>query len=80
MHCSLLVIAPTLRVGVPYRTLRVCFCDAERHWLRSHAERGNDQDRPSRCLSFRSANCLRPLSQTRHPAIFPTTLLQLNPL
>ena len=37
------VIGPTLCVGVPHRTLRVHFCDAERHWLHSHAERGNDQ-------------------------------------
>ncbi|QFG28905.1 hypothetical protein F6476_06660 [Pseudomonas umsongensis] len=38
------MIVPTLRVGMPPRTLCVRFgWDAERPWLRSHAERGNDQ-------------------------------------
>ncbi|PNQ88196.1 hypothetical protein CCU68_32945 [Pseudomonas gingeri NCPPB 3146 = LMG 5327] len=32
-----------LRVGMPLWTLCVRFCDAERHGLHSHAERGNDQ-------------------------------------
>ena len=36
------LIVPTLRVGMPPRTLRVR-CDAERHGMRYHAERGNDQ-------------------------------------
>ncbi|MDB5984435.1 MAG: hypothetical protein JWQ69_5450 [Pseudomonas sp.] len=37
------MIVPTLCVGMPYWTLRVRFeCDAERHGLHSHAERGND--------------------------------------
>ncbi len=35
------MIVPTLRVGMPPRTLRVR-CDAERHGMRYHAERGND--------------------------------------
>ncbi|KAE9650157.1 hypothetical protein EJA71_01720 [Pseudomonas sp. PB106] len=34
-------IVPTLRVGMPPWTLRV-HCDAERHGMHSHAERGND--------------------------------------
>ncbi|THF33828.1 hypothetical protein E5170_05930 [Pseudomonas atacamensis] len=47
-----MLIVPTLRVGMPLGTLRVpavtCSivehgCDAERHGLHSHAERGNDQ-------------------------------------
>ncbi|OJT53474.1 hypothetical protein BSZ28_02215 [Pseudomonas moraviensis] len=37
------LIVPTLRVGMPHRTLCVRFWDAERPWLHSHAERGNDQ-------------------------------------
>jgi rare lipoprotein A len=36
------VIVPTLCVGTPHWTLCVRFCDAERHGLHSHAERGND--------------------------------------
>ncbi|AZV27467.1 hypothetical protein CT157_16125 [Pseudomonas syringae] len=35
-------IVPTLCVGMPPWTLRV-HCDAERHGMHSHAERGNDQ-------------------------------------
>ncbi|PYB91244.1 hypothetical protein DMX03_05175 [Pseudomonas koreensis] len=47
-----MLIVPTLRVGMPLGTLRVPAvtrsivehgCDAERHGLHSHAERGNDQ-------------------------------------
>ncbi|KAA0983833.1 hypothetical protein FQ192_29110 [Pseudomonas sp. ANT_J12] len=34
---------PTHRVGMPLVTLRVTLWDAERPWLHSHAERGNDQ-------------------------------------
>ena len=34
-----------LRVGMPHRTLRVHFWDAERPRLRSHAERGNDHNK-----------------------------------
>ncbi|TMU72743.1 hypothetical protein FGA82_24255 [Pseudomonas fluorescens] len=46
-------IVPTLRVGMPLRTLRVRFgWDAERPWLRAHAERGNDQ---SKAYFFRSS-------------------------
>ncbi|EPA96976.1 hypothetical protein PG5_25520 [Pseudomonas sp. G5(2012)] len=39
------MIVPTLRVGMPQRTLRVrlLIWDAERPGLHSHAERGNDQ-------------------------------------
>jgi hypothetical protein len=37
------MIVPTLRVGMPHRTLCVRFWDAERPGLHSHAERGNDQ-------------------------------------
>ncbi|POA48384.1 hypothetical protein C1893_11050 [Pseudomonas sp. MPR-ANC1] len=39
------MIVPTLRVGMPQRTLcvRLWTGDAERPGLRSHAERGNDQ-------------------------------------
>jgi hypothetical protein len=33
-----------LCVGMNHRTLRVHFWDAERPWLHSHAERGNDQE------------------------------------
>ncbi|TEA60323.1 hypothetical protein EIY71_18885 [Pseudomonas sp. CH235] len=36
------LIVPTLRVGMPPWTLCVQ-CDAERHGMHSHAERGNDQ-------------------------------------
>ncbi|PNA05869.1 rplA family protein [Pseudomonas sp. FW305-BF6] len=36
------MIVPTLRVGMPPWTLCV-HCDAERHGMHSHAERGNDQ-------------------------------------
>ncbi|OXR29898.1 hypothetical protein F6476_23325 [Pseudomonas umsongensis] len=38
------VIVPTLCVGIPHWTLCVRFWDAERPWLHSHAERGNDHD------------------------------------
>jgi hypothetical protein len=37
------MIVPTLRVGMPHRTLCVRSWDAERPGLHSHAERGNDQ-------------------------------------
>ncbi len=37
-----LLIAPTLCVGALPWTLCVCLCDAERHGLHSHAERGNE--------------------------------------
>ncbi|QHD07791.1 hypothetical protein PspR76_19555 [Pseudomonas sp. R76] len=37
------MIVPTLRVGMPHWTLCVRSWDAERPWLHSHAERGNDQ-------------------------------------
>ncbi|RAG99173.1 rplA family protein [Pseudomonas sp. Leaf98] len=37
------MIVPTLRVGTPPWTLCVRLCDAERHGMHSHAERGNDQ-------------------------------------
>ncbi|RXE53229.1 hypothetical protein B4O85_06980 [Pseudomonas azotoformans] len=37
------LLVPTLRVGMPHRTLRVRCWDAERPGMRSHAERGNDQ-------------------------------------
>jgi len=38
------MIVPTLCVVTPPRTRCVrCRGDAERHWLHSHAERGNDQ-------------------------------------
>ncbi|KAE9638779.1 rplA family protein [Pseudomonas sp. PB106] len=37
-------MVPTLCVGMPQWTLCVRFgCDAERHGMHSHAERGNDQ-------------------------------------
>ncbi|MRU52107.1 hypothetical protein FIV37_17605 [Pseudomonas gessardii] len=36
------MIVPTLCVGTPLRTLCVRCCDAERHGVHSHAERGND--------------------------------------
>ncbi|SEE54385.1 hypothetical protein SAMN04490198_1812 [Pseudomonas palleroniana] len=39
------MIVPTLCVGMPPRTLRVCLKrDAERHRMHSHAERGNDRN------------------------------------
>ncbi|QAY83602.1 hypothetical protein CUN61_06255 [Pseudomonas arsenicoxydans] len=46
-HLSALIV-PTLCVGMPQRTLRVRFWDAERPGLHSHADgstprRGNDQ-------------------------------------
>ncbi|KAE9640280.1 hypothetical protein EJA71_23370 [Pseudomonas sp. PB106] len=37
------VIVPTQSVGMPPVTLCVRHRDAERPWLHSHAERGNDQ-------------------------------------
>ncbi|QAX87764.1 hypothetical protein C2E19_21475 [Pseudomonas sp. DTU12.3] len=37
------LIVPTLCVGTPHWTLCVRSWDAERPWLHSHAERGNDQ-------------------------------------
>jgi len=37
------MIVPTLRVGMPHRTLCVRSWGAERPGLHSHAERGNDQ-------------------------------------
>ncbi|TVT82478.1 hypothetical protein FPT12_16680 [Pseudomonas sp. H3(2019)] len=44
-----LSIVPTLCVGMPLWTLRVRFgCDAERHGMHSHAERGNDQRRSNK--------------------------------
>ncbi|KAB0498348.1 hypothetical protein F7R14_27855 [Pseudomonas lini] len=47
------MIVPTLCVGMPPRTLRVRFgWDAERPWLSSHAERGNDQ---GKAYFFRSS-------------------------
>jgi hypothetical protein len=46
-----LMIVPTLCVGMPHWTLRVRLCDAERHGMRSHAERGNDRHHAS--LLFR---------------------------
>ncbi|AUO22023.1 rplA family protein [Pseudomonas sp. GP01-A8] len=41
------MIVPTLCVGTPPWTLCVRSerCDAERHWMHSHAERGNDLSR-----------------------------------
>uniref|UniRef100_A0A7C1XFX5 Uncharacterized protein n=1 Tax=Pseudomonas graminis TaxID=158627 RepID=A0A7C1XFX5_9PSED len=36
------MIVPTLRVGMPPRTLRVHRFDAERRRMHYHAERGND--------------------------------------
>ena len=39
------LIVPTLCVGMPPRTLRIHRCDAERHRMHDHAERGNDQYR-----------------------------------
>ena len=37
------MIVPTLRVATPPGKLRVLLeRDAERHWMHSHAERGND--------------------------------------
>ncbi|RRW55674.1 hypothetical protein EGJ55_11220 [Pseudomonas moraviensis] len=38
-----MLIVPTLRMGMPPVTLRVTLRDAERPWLHSHAERGNDR-------------------------------------
>ncbi|RRW60788.1 hypothetical protein EGJ53_24735 [Pseudomonas fluorescens] len=60
------MIVPTLRVGMPPRTLRVRFgWDAERPWLRSHAERGNDQ---SKRLIFSD---LPHPAMAHHPAAAP---------
>jgi hypothetical protein len=39
----IVLIVPTLRVGMQPRTLCVPKRDAERHKRHSHAERGNDQ-------------------------------------
>ncbi|QBI60114.1 hypothetical protein ALP99_05509 [Pseudomonas syringae pv. tomato] len=36
-----------LRVGMPFWTLRVLFCDAERHALYSHQRVRNDQTSPT---------------------------------
>ncbi|MBD0679845.1 hypothetical protein CGA21_14430 [Pseudomonas sp. PSB11] len=45
MRCCPMIV-PTLRVGMPPRTLRVRFgWNAERPWLRPHTERGDDQVR-----------------------------------
>ncbi|TVT85959.1 hypothetical protein FPT12_02885 [Pseudomonas sp. H3(2019)] len=44
-YCNLkFMIVPMLCVGMPPWTLRVrsVSCDAERHWMHSHAECGND--------------------------------------
>ena len=58
------MIVPTLRVGTPLETLcvsSVSASGAERHWLHSHAEHGNDHDqgpcdaRPFFCLKFDEA-------------------------
>ncbi|QHF51856.1 hypothetical protein PspS49_20255 [Pseudomonas sp. S49] len=57
------MIVPTLRVGMPPGTLRVpSLGDAERRWMHSHAERGNDQvrgvirrRRPARAIPQSSA-------------------------
>ncbi|CAD5378332.1 conserved hypothetical protein [Pseudomonas sp. OF001] len=68
------MIAPTLRVGAPQWTLRVRFCDAERHCLRSHAERGNDQkifkSVQSACICFRGRSCLPPLLRKHARGLF----------
>ncbi len=48
------MIVPTLCVGMPRRTLRVRFWDAERPGLRSHAEHGNDQDQTLSSRNSRS--------------------------
>ncbi|PNQ92293.1 hypothetical protein CCU68_12200 [Pseudomonas gingeri NCPPB 3146 = LMG 5327] len=52
-----------LCVGMPHRTLRVrAGCDAERHGLRSHAERGNDhQPKPAvvRVVPAPNGSCRR---------------------
>ncbi|PAU62252.1 hypothetical protein BZL43_02915 [Pseudomonas sp. PICF141] len=45
----LTLIVPTLRMGMPPRTLRVRSWDAERPLLHSQAERGNDHTTRNRC-------------------------------
>ncbi|POM09617.1 hypothetical protein CUU62_28290 [Pseudomonas sp. WP001] len=60
-----MMIVPTLRVGMPPRTLRVLLSakkrhsrngDAERHGMRSHAEHGNDQGTINCCSGTRHFN------------------------
>ncbi|TVT83848.1 hypothetical protein FPT12_11880 [Pseudomonas sp. H3(2019)] len=65
----MLLIVPTLCVGTPLRMLCVRFCDAERHRLHSHAERGNESFRP--LSTIQSGNCGKQYSQpvkARHKA------------
>ncbi|PRB44739.1 hypothetical protein CQ009_23460 [Pseudomonas sp. MYb2] len=51
------LIVPTLCVVTPPVTLRVT-ADAERPWLHSHAERGNDQVRNSQFTDVKKT-CLQ---------------------
>ncbi|KAB0524265.1 hypothetical protein F7R20_19765 [Pseudomonas brassicacearum subsp. brassicacearum] len=53
------LIVPTLCVGTPPWTLRV-HCDAERHGMHSHAERGNDH------RNLTSTPCPAPAGDSRH--------------
>ncbi|TBN45202.1 hypothetical protein EYC95_14740 [Pseudomonas sp. BGI-2] len=50
------MIVPTLRVGMPHWTLRVRSWDAERPWLHSHAERGNDRQSRRTCSVIHNLN------------------------
>ncbi|PMU10821.1 hypothetical protein C1Y11_09705 [Pseudomonas sp. FW305-20] len=63
------MIVPTLRVGMPHWTLRVRFWDAERPWLHSHAERGNDQEGgakpPVDCAETTNPQTARPSAAVR---------------
>ncbi|ATE76146.1 hypothetical protein CNN82_06815 [Pseudomonas frederiksbergensis] len=49
-------IVPTLCVGTPQWTLCVRFWGAERPWLHSHAERGNDLKENDSEVTIRSIN------------------------
>ncbi|QAY84799.1 hypothetical protein CUN61_12700 [Pseudomonas arsenicoxydans] len=58
-------------MGMPPRTLRVRFWDAERPLLHSHAERGNDQSRGCDLLIYRYG-CGSILSSIRFTASSPS--------
>jgi hypothetical protein len=59
------MIVPTLRVGMPARTLCVQV-DAERQSLRYHAERGNDQATNNAKSVSSSPRCSSPLQPRHH--------------
>jgi len=58
-------IIPTLCVGMP---------DAERHWMRYHAERGNDQKQANQSFGFPNA----PYGLIRFAGFFIRKIIVLN--